>query len=112
MKKFSKYSVVAALIVALGTNYAFAGVCDLVEKLGPVISTLRTLAFLGAAFVLMDWAWGFIQKGEVKKDELKDKGIGMFVGFFLLFGVGIVLQFVASDTGKTYMGCVEKLVGV
>lgn len=115
MKKFSKYySVMAALVVALGTNYAFAaegGVCGLILELKPVISTLRTLAFLGAAFVLMDWAWGFIKAGEVKKDELKDKGIGMFVGFFLLFGVGLVLQFVGSTGGQKYLGCVKDLVG-
>ena len=76
-----------------------------------LIQTLRTLAFIGAAFILMDWAWGWIQKGEVKKDDLKDKGIGMFVGFFVLFGVGLILQFVGSKAGSEYFGCVVKALG-
>ena len=109
MKKISKYFLIATTFV-IANLPAFAvenkGACDLIDSLKPVIQTLRTLAFIGAAFVLMDWAWGWIKAGEVKKDELKDKGIGMFVGFFLLFGVGLILQFVGSKAGAEYFGCV------
>lgn len=108
-----KYFLVATTFV-MANLPAFAaenkGACELIKSLKPVIQTLRTLAFIGAAFVLMDWAWGWIQKGEVKKDDLKDKGIGMFVGFFILFGVGLILQFVGSSAGMDYFGCVTEVL--
>ncbi|MBO4480122.1 MAG: hypothetical protein J5742_00665 [Alphaproteobacteria bacterium] len=112
MKKISKYFMMATVSLSMFAQNAFAagndsGICELINKLGPVIKTLRTLAFLGAAFVLMDWAWGYIKSGKVEKDDLKDKGIAMFVGFFLLFGVAIVLSFVASTGGQEYLGCVK-----
>lgn len=118
MKKISKYLMTAMIGVSVFAQNAFAakesasGVCELISKLSPVIKTLRTLAFLGAALVLMDWAWGWISKGEVKKDDLKDKGIAMFVGFFVLFGVGIILSFVASTGGQEYLGCVKTAFAV
>jgi hypothetical protein len=109
-KKISKYFLIVTTFV-MANLPAFAaenqGACDLIKSLKPVIQTLRTLAFIGAAFVLMDWAWGWIKGGEVKKDDLKDKGIGMFVGFFVLFGVGLILQFVGSTAGADYFGCVR-----
>ena len=114
MKKISKYLMMAGISVSVYMQSAFAakestsGVCELIDKLSPVIKTLRTLAFVGAAFVLMDWAWGFIKDGAVKKDDLKDKGIAMLVGFFLLFGVGVVLSLIASTGGQEYLGCVKK----
>jgi hypothetical protein len=109
MKKISKYFLIATTFI-MANIPAFAAedkaVCTLIENLKPVINVLRTLAFVGAAFVLMDWAWGYIKKGEVSKDDLKDKGIAMLVGFFLLFGVGLILQFVGSTKGAGYFGCV------
>ncbi len=112
-KKISKCFLIATTFI-MANLPAFAvdnkGACDLIDNLKPVIQTLRTLAFIGAAFVLMDWAWGWIQKGDVKKDDLKDKGIGMFVGFFILFGVGLILQFVGSKAGAEYFGCVVKVL--
>ena len=111
MKKLSKYFLMASVFLTVNMPMAFAdtAVCELVAKLKPVINTLRTLAFIGAAFVLMDWAWGFIKAGDVKKDDLQTKGIGMFVGFFLLFGVGWLLQFVGSEGGASYLGCVKSV---
>jgi hypothetical protein len=111
MKKISKYFLMASVFLTVNVPMAFAdtnAVCALVGKLSGVIATLRTLAFVGAAFVLMDWAWGYIKKGEVTKDDLQNKGIGMFVGFFILFGVGLILQFVGSEGGQSYLGCVSK----
>ncbi|MBO7508839.1 MAG: hypothetical protein J6T57_00995 [Alphaproteobacteria bacterium] len=103
MKKISKYALGAMVSMSLFMQNAMAandGLCDLIKGLSPVIKTLRTLAFVGAAFVLMDWAWGWIQKGEVGKDDVKNKGIALFVGFFVLFGVGMLLTFIMSSTGQ------------
>ena len=116
MKKISNYFWVVAAFLTVNMPGAFAakttvsngGICGLVKELKPVIDTLRTLAFVGAAFILMDWAWGFIKAGDVKKDDLQAKGIGMFVGFFLLFGVGFLFHFVGSTGGQEYLGCVEE----
>ena len=109
-KKISKYFLIATTFV-MANLPAFAvenkGVCDLIDKLKPVIQTLRTLAFIGAAFILMDIAWKYIKEPDkVTTDGIKDTGIGMFGGFFLLFGVGFVLQFVGSSGGQEYFGCV------
>jgi membrane protease YdiL (CAAX protease family) len=107
--KISKYFLIVTTFV-MANLPAFAvenkGACELIKSLKPVIQTLRTLAFIGAAFVLMDWAWGFIKAGEVKREDLEKKGLGMLVGFFLLFGVGLILQFVGSKAGQEYFGCV------
>ena len=106
MKKISNYFLMASVFVMANVSaFADDGVCSLITGLKPVINVLRTLAFVGAAFVLMDWAWGFIKAGEVKKDDLEKKGLGMLVGFFLLFAVGLILQFVGSTGGAKYFNC-------
>jgi len=106
MKKISKYFLIATTFVMANVPaFADSGVCKLITGLKPVINVLRTLAFVGAAFVLMDWAWGFIKAGEVKREDLEKKGIGMFVGFFLLFAVGLILQFVGSTSGSEFFKC-------
>lgn len=107
MKKISNYFLAASVFVMANVP-AFAeetAVCKLINDLKPIINTLRTLAFVGAAFVLMDWAWGFIKAGKVEKNDLQDKGIGMLVGFFLLFGVGMLLHFVGSKGGASFFDC-------
>ena len=111
MKKLSKYFWIAMTAAPVNAFAAEAGVCNLLKELAPVINTLRTLAFIGAAFFIMDWAWGFIKAGDVKKDDLQSKGIGLFVGFFLLFGVGIILQFVGSAGGQEYL-CPDLTTGM
>ena len=86
-----------------------SGVCKLIDQLKPVIQTLRTLAFIGAAFLLMDWAWGWMKDpAKATKDDIKDKGIAMLIGFFVLFAVGFILQFVGSKAGQAYFDCVVK----
>lgn len=106
MKKISNYFLMASVFVMANVPaFADDGVCKLITGLKPIINVLRTLAFVGAAFVLMDWAWGFIKAGKVEKNDLQDKGIGMLVGFFLLFGVGLILQFVGSNTGAEFFKC-------
>ena len=109
MKKFN-----FALIGVMASMPAFAagaaggnsGLCVLITQMKGVFETLRTLAFVGAAFVIAGWAWGYISKGEVKKDDLKDKGIGMMVGFIMLFAIGIILSFFLGAAGEGgSLGC-------
>lgn len=86
------------------------GLCELIRSMKAVFETLRTLAFVGAAFVIAGWAWGYISKGEVKKDDLKDKGTGMLVGFVMLFGIGMVLSFFLSESGMGTIGCSDVIL--
>lgn len=104
-------------VIALLTNLsAFAennfqinpnspALCKIVDQLHNVFVLLRMLAFVGAAFLIAEWAWGFIKGGEVKDGELKKKGTGLLVGFGLLFAVGMLLSFVTSTFGQKQLGC-------
>ena len=94
---------IVGLMVAVSMFPAFAAgksggadlndtICKLIGQFGYVFKTLRTLAFIGAAFYIASWAWDWISKGEVKKSELQDKGVGMLVGFFVLFAMGAILS--------------------
>lgn len=88
-----------AVVAAMTSVPAFAetkGLCDLLDKLHEVFLLLRTLAFVGAAFYIAGWAWGYISKGEAKMDDVKNKGTGLLVGFLLLFSIGLILTFIAS----------------
>lgn len=75
------------------------GFCDLIVKMHDVFVLLRTLAFVGAAFIIAGWAWGMIKDGNVNQEDLRKKGTGMLVGFILLFTIGVVLSFFLSATG-------------
>lgn len=94
-----------ALAAAAAGGVSEAGLCGLIQQMYGVFKILRTLAFVGAAFIIAGWAWGYISKGEVKLDDLQKKGTGMLVGFVLLFGIGVVLQFFMSSTGLGWIGC-------
>ena len=121
MKNTLKKLGFAGLIIFAGASAALAanaaggaaglnqdGICGLISQMYGVFKILRTLAFVGAAFIIAGWAWGFISAGEVKMDDLKKKGTGMLVGFVLLFSIGIVLQFfVFTNNGLGMIGCGE-----
>ncbi len=97
-------SMPALAAAAAGINAN--GICGLIGQMYGVFKILRTLAFVGAAFIIAGWAWGYISKGEVKLDDLQKKGTGMLVGFVLLFGIGIVLQvFLFTNNGLALIGC-------
>ncbi len=85
------------------------GLCGIINEMYGVFKILRTLAFVGAAFIIAGWAWGYISAGKgVDMEDLKKKGTGMLVGFVLLFGIGVVLQFfIFSNTGLNAIGCEE-----
>lgn len=115
MKSILKKFGFAGIIVLAGAGTALAatgmvevdakGICGLVEKLQDVFKVLRTLAFVGAAFLVAQWAWGYIKSADVKMDEIKDKGTGLLVGFTLLFAIGILISFITSATGLEIIGC-------
>ncbi len=79
--------------------------CNLIKSLHNVFNYLRIAAFIGAAFYIAGWAWEFISKGEAKMDTVKGKGMGLLVGFSLLFIIGAILSFIMSASGMKMMGC-------
>lgn len=85
------------------------GLCVLMKDFRGVFNMVRTLAFIGAAFIIANWAWGFISKGEVKMDDVKNKGTAMLVGFILLFMIGTILSFLMTTSGAKTIGCPELL---
>ncbi len=115
MKKLVKTFEFAALAIVAGASAAFAAgeggnqaICDLVQELGGIFEMLRTLAFVGAAFTIAGWAWGYIKDGKgVDLEDVRKKGTGMLVGFILLFSIGLVIQFLLSAAGQDgSFGCV------
>lgn len=118
MKKIMK-KINFAIIAVMASAPAWAagpgganGMCELIKSLKNVFGLLRTLAFVGAAFYIAGWAWDYISKGEAKMDDIKKKGIGLFVGFALLFMIGVVLSFLLSATGQHAIGCQAEITGV
>ncbi|GHT58147.1 hypothetical protein FACS18945_3750 [Bacteroidia bacterium] len=107
MKQFLKNIFSGLAIIAASTGAALAeglepDVCSLIAGLGPVFGALRTLCFIGAAFCILGWGWGFISSskpGEGVMDDLKKKGIGLLVGFLLLFGVALIIGFLPGSFG-------------
>lgn len=98
-------SMPALAAAAAGVNTD--SMCGLIGQMYGVFRILRTLAFVGAAFMIAKWAWGYISSGKVDLNDLKEKGTGMLVGFVLLFGIGVVLSFFLSSTGLGVIGCPE-----
>ncbi|MDR2269029.1 MAG: hypothetical protein LBD94_02485 [Rickettsiales bacterium] len=97
MKILKSFAVVGVVILA-GMAGAYAAgrggdPCVLINELGYVFRTLRTLAFAGAAFMIAGWAWEYIKGGKAEIDDVKKKGVGLLVGFALLFGLGVIIQF-------------------
>lgn len=99
-------SVALAAPAAAGVGVNESGLCALIGQMYGVFKILRTLAFVGAAFIIAGWAWGYISKpADMKLEDLKTKGTGMLVGFVLLFGIGVVLSFFLSSTGLGLINC-------
>ena len=84
--------------------------CDALEKLHGVFELLRTMAFIGAAFYIAGWAWGYISSGKAEMSDVKTKGQGLLVGFSLLFMIGVLLSFVMSATGAKIFGGCDKII--
>ncbi len=102
------FAIIAMMVsVPAFADVNYAPVCALVKEFKNVFSLLRTLAFVGAAFYIAGWAWGYISSGKVEMKDLKDKGIGLLVGFAILFLIGLVLSFFLSTAGQQQLGCPE-----
>lgn len=75
------------------------GICSLIIEFKSIFALIRTLAFVGAGFVLAKYAWNLISKGDMKgdgkggdlTDQLKTFGLPMIIGFVLLFAIGAIL---------------------
>lgn len=81
-------------------NASLSGnICKLVSEMGSLFGTLRTLAFIGAAFIIAGWAWGYISSGKVELKDVKEKGVGMLVGFVLLFCIGALITVFMPGNG-------------
>ena len=78
--------------------------CNLLYRLHDVFNILRIMAFLGAAFYIAGWAWGFISSGKMETKDVKEKGTALLVGFILLFVIGLLLSFVMSASGMELIG--------
>lgn len=103
------FAIVGLMVSVAPAMAANEGLCDLIEELGDLLDTLRILAFIGAGFTIAGWAWGFITKpDDVKVEKFKEKGVGLLVGFVLLFGIGAVLGFFMDAAGPGgSLGCAE-----
>ena len=113
MKNYAKVLVFAAIVaLVVVPAQAASPMCELIGKMQGVFKILRILAFVGAGFYMAGWAWDYISKGEAKLDDVKKKGIGMLVGFTLLFAIGVVLSFLlsAAQPGGT-LDCPEITTG-
>ena len=104
-----------AIVSMVVASPAFAainesGLCQILVELKKVFNLLRTAAFIGAAFMIAGWAWGYISAGKIDAaKEAKEKGMALLIGFALLFGVGLILQFLGSTSGATALGCGAQL---
>ena len=105
--------VVASASAATGQLAKNASLCGLIAEFQGIFKLLRTLAFVGAGFIIAGWAWTYISKPADFKpmEEVQKKGIGMIVGFILLFGIGTFLQVLSSATGAEILGCSAELFG-
>lgn len=86
-----------------------SGICDLVSEMGSVFKMLRVFCFIGAAFMIAGWAWGYISKGEAKMDDLKKQGTALIVGFILLFAVGLIFSFLVGVSNGNWGLCSQEL---
>lgn len=119
MKKQLKvigFAALTAFVTVSGASAATltenADLCGLIKEFQGIFKLLRTLAFVGAGFIIASWAWEYISKGaEIKAvEEVKKKGVSMLIGFILLFGIGAFLSVLSSATGaQAFLDCPAEL---
>lgn len=101
--KLVKTLAIGAVFAAVATNANAAGldVCNIVSQLSGVFKTLRTLAFVGAAFFLLQFAWTTLTAKEIKMDDIMNKGLALLVGTLILFSVGVLINMLVNGQ----LGC-------
>ena len=87
-----------------------SGMCELIAEMQDIFKLIRTLAFVGAGFLLAKYAWEAISTGKLNGEAdlvkgAQKTGIPMLVGLILLFAIGTILQVLSSATGAELMGC-------
>ncbi len=115
MKKLMKrlnFAIIGIMVsmpaMALNNGAAKDALCKIGAEFKGIFNILQILAFVGAGVTIAGWAWGYISGGKAVDvvKEVKEKGVGMLIGFFLLFGVGtllsIFIDMVGPDGG---LGC-------
>lgn len=107
--------VLGMIIISASANAAPVnqGLCDMITKFQEVFKLLRTLAFVGAGFILAKYGWDAISSGKLAGSEnvvdgLKKIGLPMIIGFALLFSIGILLNFLSN--GENF-GCMNLTQG-
>ncbi len=104
--KYLKPMALAAFVMAATVSTGYADVPDVqVGKLSAemfkIFKILRSLAFIGAAFILAGKAWGWIKAGKVEwENEMKGSGMAMIVGFFVLFSIGMIIGLFIPEGGN------------
>ncbi len=106
------YSAILMVFIASPAFGATDAMCDLIVKMQDVFKILRTLAFVGAGFLLAKYAWEVITTGKIGGKDLleglKNTGISLIFGFILLFSIGVVLGFLSNGAN---LGCPEITTG-
>lgn len=110
----NKIMIIAIWICTLTTPALAAGdiggMCELIAEMQDIFKLIRTLAFVGAGFMLAKYAWEAISTGKLNGEAdlvkgAQKTGVPMLVGLILLFAIGTVLQVLSSATGAELMGC-------
>ncbi len=106
-------AIVLIAAPAMAAPASNAGLCQLIARFQDVFKLLRTLAFVGAGFILAKYGWEAITSGKIGgKDNvaegLKAIGVPMIIGVALLFSIGILLTFLSN--GENF-GCPNLTTG-
>ena len=111
MKKisFAMVGIMASVPAMAAVKYGDV-LCSLASEFNNIFRMLRLLAFIGAGMSIASWAWGYIKAGKVDiQKEVSEKGIGLLVGFVLLFSIGTNLTVFMSMAGQGgSLGCVQQ----
>ena len=103
---FAIVSVIATMSSSFAADYA--QLCNLINRLGELLKILRIMAFIGAGFYITLWAWDFIKAGKVEMKDVQPKGVGLLIGFVLLFAVGALLTFlIGAAAPDGALGCAQ-----
>lgn len=93
---FALIALMVSVAPALAATSTTDKVCDLINELGGILKYIRLFAFVGAGFMIVQWAWDYIKGGDVAMDKIKGQGAALLVGCFLLFLVGTILTFLIA----------------